>query len=144
MRNKLLLVITVVCVLLCGCSANKETIEEQADVQVVQDVVGEWNGLAIYTNNELTPIDKGLISGTINDDNTFKFIVNGKTLSGVWAEIDSNELEEGEMAYNFVSNEGEQVAQGILSDKNTFIDPNSTFTLSMVFDGGNLWVQFEK
>ena len=144
MRNKRLLVITLLCVLLCGCSANKEAEEPQTEVQIVQDIVGEWNGLAIYTNNELTPIDKGLITGTINDDNTFEFTVNSQTLSGVWAEIDSSELEEGETAYNFVSNEGEQVAQGILSDKNSFIDPNSTFTLSTVFDDGKLWVQFEK
>lgn len=115
--------------------------EEKNDIK---QIVGEWDGLAIFVNNELTPIDKGSILGIINDDNTFEFQVNGKTLTGVWADIDSSELEDGEIAYNFVSYEGEKVAKGILSEKGSFIDSDSKYSLSMSFDNGKLWVQFER
>lgn len=133
-----------------GCSLNKEEVGKDLDIiyeteeEKEPDIVGSWNGLAVYTDDKLTPIDKGLITGIINGDNTFELRVNGKVASGVWAEIDSSDLEEGEIAYNFVSNDGEQVAQGILSNKKSFIDKNSIFTLSMILDNGNLWVQFEK
>lgn len=116
----------------------------EAKENEIKRIVGEWNGLAIYSNESLTPIDKGLVTGTVNGDNTFEFEVMGQVVSGVWAEIDSSNLKESEMGYNFVSNDGEQVAQGILSDQNTFIDKNSTYTLSMSFGNGDLWVQFEK
>lgn len=127
--------------------AAKDKIDElktEANENEIKRIVGEWNGLAIFVDEKLTKIDKGRIIGTINDDNTFDFEVNGKTLSGVWAEIDSSYLKEGETAYNFVSDTGEQVAQGILSTQNPFIDSNSTFTLSVGFDEGDLLVQFER
>lgn len=128
--------------------AAKDKIDElktEAKENEIKRIVGEWDGLAIFVDEKLTKIDKGRIIGTINDDNTFNFEVNGKTLSGVWAEIDSSQLNEGETAYNFVSDTGEQVAQGILSTSHPFIDPNSTYTLSVGFDAGDyLLVQFER
>lgn len=121
-----------------------EILKAEAEETAINQIIGNWNGLAIFSDNELTAIDKGIITGTISNDNTFEFKVNDTKLSGVWANIDSDQLSDGEYAYNFVSYEGEQVAQGILSTKNEFIDPNSTYTLSMFFDDGNLSVQFEK
>lgn len=114
-----------------------EGVDKVAIIGTDTDIVGNWDGIAIYSNDKLTPIEKGSVTAVINNDNTYEFKVNEKTLSGVWAEIDSSSLQESETAYNFVMHSGEQVAQGILST-------SGACALSVVFVDGDLWVQFEK
>lgn len=121
-----------------------DELKTEAKENEIKRIVGEWDGLAIIVDEELTPLDKGDIIGTINDDNTFDFDVNGDTYSGVWTEIDSSAFKEGETVYNFVTNTGKQVAQGVLSDKNTLIDSNNTLSLFISFDDGKFGVQFER
>lgn len=106
-------------------------------------IAGNWNGLGVYTNDKLALIKKGLITASINGDNTFKFTVNGTELSGVWSKIDSAQLDSVETAFNFISWESEQVAKAVLSHNGT-IDENSTFILTIIFDESQLKVQFEK
>ena len=126
----------VFCILLCGCSGKEK----------VNDIVGEWEGLGVYIDGKLTMSEEAnmVISAIIREDNTYEFTVNNTKLIGVWAEIDSSSLNDGEKAFNFVSNEGETIGQGILSNNKTFINKNSTYSLAIGFDQGNLWVEFER
>lgn len=106
-------------------------------------IVGNWNGLGVYTNDKLASIKKGLITAGINGDNTFKFTVNGTELNGVWSKIDSTKLDSVETAFNFISWESEQVAKAVLSYNGT-MDEDSAFILTIIFDESQLKVQFEK
>lgn len=113
-------------------------------IKEILNIVGDWNGVGVYINDKLTLIDKGLITATIKDDNTFEFKINDQQLSGVWAEIDSSKLESDELAYNFVTYEAEEVGQGILTSEGTLNNKDNPFSLSVAFGEENLWVQFEK
>lgn len=107
-------------------------------------IVGNWNGLGVYANSKLAPIKKDLITAIINGDNTFKFTVNGTNMNGVWSKIDSLKPDSKGTAFNFISWESEQVAKAVLSDDGTFMDEDSTFILTMIFDESQLQVHFEK
>lgn len=108
------------------------------------NIVGKWDGVAIFVNDELTMVDKGVIVATISDDNTFEFMVNDTSLSGVWVEINSDEIGEEKEVYNFITYKAEEVGKGILSNQPPFVKKESEHQLSFAFDEGELWVQFER
>ena len=126
------------------------TLKVEAEEAKIKQIVGEWKGVALFIDDILIPINELNINAifTINDDNTFELKVNSRNntnaLSGVWANIDSSELDDGELAYNFVTYEAEEVGQAILSTNIPFINSDSTYSLSFFFNDDDLSIQFEK
>ena len=90
-------------------------------------------------NDQVAKIENGSTEAIINEDNTFTFTVNEDTVTGVWVEADSSKLENGDTAYNFITDEAEKLGTGILQNTE-----GNTFQLLIAYDDANIWIIYEK
>lgn len=120
--------------------AGYEDVDEMLEnIENILHVVGKWTGVATYMNDQVAKIENGSTEAIINEDNTFTFTVNEDTVTGVWVEVDSSKLENGDKAYNFITDEAEKLGTGILQNTE-----GNTFQLLIAYDDANIWIIYEK